>query len=231
MMGYSLQKIRRSDDEEDVLHMALIIAQPSLALDCGANNGAFARMLRNVRYGGPIWCFEPNRDCIQVLNSISSDDPKLRVFPIATGSEDRTLELQIAGEDGNMSSLLPHTPLMAERCRSAYVRDKYEVPVKRLEDILDAEALAKTERIFLKMDTQGYDCETFNGLGDRVSQVVAVKAEFSVNQIYEGAPTHWEMLDLLRQHDFEPILFSTISRHFNGRMIEYDALFVKTAGK
>jgi hypothetical protein len=41
MMGYSLQKIRRSDDEEDVLHMALKIAQPSLALDCGANNGAF----------------------------------------------------------------------------------------------------------------------------------------------------------------------------------------------
>jgi len=81
------------------------------------------------------------------------------------------------------------------------------------------------------MDTQGYDCETFIGLGDRVSQVVAVKAEFSVHQLYEGAPTHWEMLDLLRQHDFEPILFSTISRHFNGRMIEYDALIVKTTGK
>jgi len=37
---------------------------------------------------------------------------------------------------------------MAERCRSAYVRDKYEVTVKRLEDILDAEALEKSERIF-----------------------------------------------------------------------------------
>jgi FkbM family methyltransferase len=231
MLGYSLQKIRRSDDEEDVLHMALKLTQPTLALDCGANKGAFVQLLRNVGFGGTIWCFEPNRDCIQVLNTILGGDPRTRVFPFATGSEDRTLELQVAGEDGNMSSLLPHAPLMAERCRSAYVREAYEVPVRRLDEVLDLEGLGQTERILLKMDTQGYDCETFKGLGKRLRQVVAVKAEFSVNQIYQGAPPHWEMLDLLRMQQFEPILFSTISRHFDGRMIEYDALFIKTAAK
>jgi hypothetical protein len=126
-----------------------------------------------------------------------------------------------------MGSLLPQNPLMAERFRSAYVRDKYKVQVNRLDGILGSEGVSRTERIFLKMDTQGYDYETFKGLGDRVNQIMAVKTELSIHQIYQGAPLHWEMLDLLRQHDFEPILFSTISRGFDGRMIEYDALFVK----
>jgi FkbM family methyltransferase len=230
MLGYSLQKIRRSEEESDVLYMTLKLANPTLVLDCGANKGDFSKTIRKIGYKGPIWCFEPNRDCVNKLNSIAEYDTQLRVFPIGTGSSEQKLELQVAGKDGNMGSLLPHTSLMAERFRSAYVRDKYEVTIKRLDSILDSQAVNKTERIFLKMDTQGYDCETFKGLGDRVNQVVAVKTELSVHQIYKGSPSHWEMLDLLREHDFEPILFSTISRNFDGKMIEYDALFVRNVG-
>lgn len=229
-MGYSLQKLRRSEDEVDVLYSALKLTHPTIALDCGANKGAFSQDLRNAGYTGPIWCFEPNRSCIQILNDMAKQDSSLRVFPLGTGSAEQKLELQVAGSDGNMGSLLPQTALMAERFRSAHVREKYEVSVRRLDEILDSEGIGRSESIFLKMDTQGFDCETFKGLGDRVNQVVAVKTELSVRQIYEGAPPHWEMLDLLRQHDFEPMLFSTISRDFNGRMIEYDALFVKTGG-
>jgi hypothetical protein len=86
MMGYSLQKIRRSEGEDDVLYMALKLVNPTLALDCGANKGAFAQELRAVGYDGPIWCFEPNQDCVGILNDMAKADDKLRVFPMGTGS-------------------------------------------------------------------------------------------------------------------------------------------------
>lgn len=228
MMGYSIKNIKKSNDEDDALYVAIKIARPTLALDCGANKGVFAKKLRKAGYKGPIWCFEPNRDCVQLLNNLATADSNFRVFPIGTGSDKAEIELKVAGENGNMGSFLPRTALMEERFRNAHIRDQYLVAVNRLDDVLTSEGVSSTERILLKMDTQGYDCETFKGLGERVNQVFAVKVELSVRQIYEGAPPHWEMLDLLRQHDFEPISFSTVSRDFDGRIIEYDALFVKT---
>lgn len=227
-MGYSIKNIKKSNDEEDALYVAIKIARPTLVLDCGANKGVFVQKLRKAGYKGPIWCFEPNRDCVQLLNNFATIDSQICVFPIATGSAKAEIELKVAGEHGNMGSLLPRTALLDERFRNAHVRDQYFVTVNRLDDVLKSEDVSKAERIFLKMDTQGYDCETLKGLGERISQVVAVKVELSVRQIYEGAPPHWEMLDLLRQHDFEPISFSTVSRDFDGRIIEYDATFVKT---
>jgi hypothetical protein len=52
-----------------------------------------------------------------------------------------------------------------------------------------------------------------------------------VQTIYQGAPLHWEMLDVLREYGFEPFWFSTVSRGFDGRIIEYDAYFVKVDEK
>jgi FkbM family methyltransferase len=227
--GYSLKKIRRSDEEADVLFMALQLIQPTLVLDCGANQGAFARACRASSYSGPIWCFDPNLQCVDILETFAKEDRGIRVFAMGIGEQNGAMELQVAGSDGNMGSLLPQQPWLTERFRSAGVRDRYEVPVKRLDEVLDEEGVSSDERIFLKLDTQGYDCAAYRGMGDRQRQVVAVKAEFAVQPIYQGAPLHWEMQDLLREQGFEPFWFSVVSRGFDGRLIEYDSYYVKTS--
>lgn len=230
-LGYSLQKLRRADAEEDIHYMAFKLTKPTLILDCGANQGAFYKACRNVGYKGKIWCFEPNVKCVENLNAMASSDGNMRVFPLGTGDADSTTTLQVAGEDGNMGSLLPQQPWMTDRFKSAWVRDQYEVNVRRLDRVLDEERVPEDERIFMKIDTQGFDRATFLGMGGRIAQVIGIKAEFSVQTIYQGAPLHWEMLDVLRKYGFEPFWFSTVSRGFDGRIIEYDAYFVKVDEK
>ncbi len=49
------------------------------------------------------------------------------------------------------------------------------VSVRRLDDVLDELAdTVQGRRVFLKIDTQGYDLNVFRGLGSRVNDVVAL---------------------------------------------------------
>lgn len=226
--GYSLQKMKRSESEDDILHRLFTLAGIDLVIDAGANHGAFAQLCRQAGYTGEIWCFEPNRDCISALRAKSSDDKGLKVFPMATGRGSATAQLNVAGSDGNMGSLLAQEEWLTTRFRSAWVRESYDVPVSRIDDVLDREGVSDQVRILLKMDTQGYDLATFEGMGNRMTQVLAIKGEYAVQTIYKEAPEHWVMIDRLRAGGFEPFWFSTISRTKDGRLIEYDAYFVRT---
>ena len=225
--GYSLQKISKSESEQDILHKAIVLGDVDLIMDCGANHGQFYQHCRQSGYSGPMWCMEPHPSCLTSLEKLQATDSKLTVIPVATGDRDTRLTLQSAGSQDDLSSFLDQKPLLTERFKRAEVEGSIEVDVRRLEAILDERDLDSETRLFLKVDTQGYDLVTLEGLGQRIGQVRAIKAEMSVQAVYEGAPSHWEMLDFFRSHGFEPFYFSTVTRDLEGRYIEYDAYFIR----
>lgn len=196
-------------------------------LDVGANRGQFARRLRAVGYRGRIVSFEPVPDVVRRLRANAADDPDWWVRDVATGDIDTTTEINVV--PGTMSSLLPASDFGKQwsgRLRESHTE---EIPVRRLDGLLDevTEGIAQP-RVFLKMDTQGYDLPTLEGLGDRLDEILGLQSELSCLPIYDGMPRMAEQLQAYESRGFEvSALFPVTRERSTLRMIEVDAVMVR----
>jgi hypothetical protein len=120
----------------------------------------------------------------------------------------------------------------ASRFGSLALSTKDEVvSIRRLDFVLE-ELVPDIDRrrIFIKLDTQGYDLEVFAGLGDRVRQVVVLQSEVSLVPIYEGMP-HWtEAITEYEQAGLGVVAMFPVSRD-SGRVIEYDCLLTRVESR
>ena len=198
-----------------------------LVIDVGANRGQFAGSIRRF-YSGPILSFEPVSVAFDALSETATSDFGLHVRKLALG--DRTADMTIHVADRpSSSSMLSVNEYGAARFGSGSVPTREEVvPVRRLDDVLTELAdTVQGRRMFLKLDTQGYDLNVFRGLGSRVRDVVAVLSEVSLIPIYEGMP-HWtESIAEYEASEFGVVGLYPIT-HDHGRVIEYDCLLQRS---
>ena len=66
-------------------------------------------------------------------------------------------------------------------------------------------------RVFLKMDTQGYDVEVILGARDHLHCVYAVQSELPAIEIYEGMTSMPRALKLYRELGYVPVGFWPVS--------------------
>ncbi len=217
----------KAETEHDILFKAIKLGNVGLVVDCGANHGQFHGLCRDSGYSGPMVCIEPHPDCIATLEDLRTRDPELVVMPVATSNEITKLDLHSAGAQNVFSSFLEQKAWITERFKRTRIEGSFEVEVTRLDAILDELHVARDKQVLLKLDTQGYDLKTLEGLGQRIDQVRVIKVEMAVQAIYEGAPTHWQILDFVHSNGLEPFFFSTVTRDHEGRYIEYDAYFIR----
>lgn len=195
----------------------------STVLDIGANRGQFARAIRPL-FSGPIHSFEPVSTTFAELSAACAGDPLWKAHRMALGSHAGEQPIHVSASS-DFSSMLQATPYSEMRFGTAARQTSVEVvPVRRLEDVLPAlcPALAE-ERIFLKMDTQGYDLNVFRGLGPLGGHIVALQSEVSLIPLYQDMP-HWtESLAEYERGGFGIVGMYPVSRD-DGRVIEFDCL-------
>ncbi len=177
----------------------------NLVLDVGANRGQFAHELRRIRYRGHIVSFEPVEREFARLSESFRGDAKWRGYQLALGSENKSSQIHVPAMT-EMSSLLssikedPSTPLM-------------DIEVRRLDDLLPSLLDDVREpRVFLKMDTQGYDLEVFKGASRCIDTVLGLQSEISVQPLYRGMPHYLEALATYENAGFELYNFSLVLR-------------------
>ncbi len=227
-LGYSIKPLFKSDDPVDYFGMIFSRFKVGLVVDCGANLGQFHQQVRGAGYSGRIICVEPNPECHAALNDIIQHDGKTELLSIALGSEPGEAQLNVAGTTDGLTSLYDFTDLAKKRFqKTAKVSKQVNVEVKTLEALLDELSVPKDVPVFLKTDTQGNDLAVLNGAGKRIEQICGISTEMAVRHLYKNASNHWEIMDFARENGFEPYDFSTVSREFNGGLLEYDAVFVR----
>lgn len=213
-------------------HVAAILRQYEVdcVLDVGANRGQYGHDLRRAGYTGHIVSFEPVPDVFAELEAVAAADGRWTAYPYALGREDGTTTINVV--PGTLSSVL--APTRFGRKRYAQLREPTatEVPLRRLESILDDVLPAGARRPYLKLDTQGFDLEVFAGLGDRVADVVAMQAEVSLLQIYEGMPDMAEALEAYREAGFDITALYPVSRQSaTARVLEFDCVMVRAGSR
>src|SRR5699024_10673372 len=85
-----------------------------------------------------------------------------------------------------------------------------------------------TPRLYLKLDTQGYDLEAFAGLGERTRDIVAMQSEVALLQIYEGMPRLPPAIETYEGAGFEVTgMFPVTREKDTGRVLEFDCVLAR----
>jgi FkbM family methyltransferase len=211
-------------------HLAELLTryEVNCVLDVGANAGQYATMLRRIGYRGHIVSFEPVPQFFTELAANAAPDARWSVHNLALGSADDTADMNVTRN--TLSSLLPASEYGERRFQSLRRPATLRVPVRRLDGVLD-EILPPgldRPRIFLKLDTQGYDVRAFEGLGERHRDVVAMQSEVALLRIYEGMPRLPEALSTYERAGFEVSGMFPVNRDGGTlRILEYDCLLVR----
>lgn len=196
-------------------------------LDVGANRGQYAERLRKSGYTGRIVSFEPLPEFVDQLRKRAARDQDWLVFDCALGSLDGTAQINVT--PGTISSLLPASEFGMEWSSKLRESRPETITIRRLESVLDEATAGLTEpRTFLKMDTQGYDLETFKGTGERISEILGLQSEVAFLQIYDGMPRFPEQLAAYEAAGFGVTGFFPVTRHGSSlRAIECDLVMLR----
>ena len=85
-------------------------------------------------------------------------------------------------------------------------------------------------RVFLKLDTQGFDLEVVKGAVESLDYVLGLQSELSLKPIYEDMPDYLNALREFRRHGFEVTGFYLITRDRKSlAAIEYDCVMCRDA--
>jgi FkbM family methyltransferase len=229
-LGYDLTPHRKARPHEAQLSAVLKRFEISCVLDVGANVGQYAAMLRAEGFGGRIVSFEPLADAHATLARRAAADPRWQIAPrIAIGDRDGEVELEVSAES-DMSSILPQSQLLRTISPSSAVLRRERVPIARLESAAQP-YLAAEDRIFLKIDTQGFEPQVLAGAGSLMARLCGLQLEMSLLPCYEGEVGYRAMLDRLAAAGFEPWLF--IPGYFErklGRQLQLDGVFMRSSG-
>lgn len=203
----------------------------NVVLDVGANSGQYATELRRAAYGGRIVSFEPLSESFALLARNASKDPLWDCRQWALGDVDGSISINVAGNAGASSSVLP----MLKRHQDAFPPANYvgteEVSIHRLDSVV-AELLQPTDVAFLKVDVQGFEKQVVaGGTSTARDRCVGMQLELSFVPLYEGAMLIREALDLVYSLGFTLAgLVPGFADPRDGRMLQADGIFFREDG-
>lgn len=228
-VGLDLRRYRPEATESHRLMRLLRETRIDLVLDVGANHGGFAAKVRSGGYQGDLISFEPLEDAHRALQALKADDPFWVIAPrMALGEAESQAVLHVAGNSSS-SSLLPMLDAHQSAApASAYIAEE-TVPLQRLDAVLPGLApYSKDARIFLKIDTQGYERQVLEGAQALMPQIRVVQLELSLLPLYEG---QWLLDDFLPYMKGIGFRLWSLSEVFvdprTGRLLQVDGVFVR----
>ena len=227
--GFQLAKLRRIGEQ----HVAWLLheLEVNIVLDVGANLGQYAQSLRAHGYTGRIVSFEPVPHIAEVLEKSAAEDPDWQVLRYALGDCDETAEIHVGVGQGRLSSLLPATDFGKSWNPRIDGGLTVQVDVRRLDGLFDeAVAGVANPKVFLKLDTQGFDLKAFAGAGHRTADLVGMQSEVSQVPLYDGMPHLTDQLRIYEAAGFGLSgIFPVVVDRETLRVIEFDAVMVRTA--
>ena len=212
------------------LHLKMLLSayKISCILDVGAHCGEYGMWLRRNGYRGDIVSFEPVQENFHDLARAAAGDPRWHCVNYALGAENNVAPINVSFATDFTSFRRPNAAGLAMFGQAPAVQRSEEVEVRRLDAVLDALPVDVSRgRIYLKLDTQGWDLEVIAGAHGVLDRIIALQTEVAVQPIYEGMPVMADSLAAIAERGFVPSgLFPVnIDRRF--ALVELDLVAVR----
>jgi FkbM family methyltransferase len=198
----------------------------TVVLDIGADVGSYGKEIRHAGYSGRIVSIEPLSDSFSELERAAADDSRWSCRQLAVGNLDGVEEMHISDASAS-SSFMPMTARhLAGAPRSRYVATE-QVQISRLDSIW-SEVIDDGDRVFMKLDVQGFELEALRGAEQSLGQVVGMQVELSLVPLFDGAPGYLDVIDHLAERGLRLAGFEEVfSDPESGEMLQVDGLFVR----
>ena len=201
----------------------------TVVIDVGANDGGYARELREFGYRGRIVSFEPLGDVYVRLSKAASRDNHWTAIRSAVGDTTGRVVMNVAG-NSTSSSVLPMLETHERSAPTSQYVSTEDVPIVRLDDVWSDHADA-SDVPFLKVDTQGFERQVLDGASQSLPCFGGVQLEMSFVPLYGGAMLFPEAMERLTTATFELVsLEPGFSDPASGRMLQADGIFMRRRG-
>jgi len=227
IFSLELSRYRPSNSHGAQLAKALELAGINLVFDIGANEGQFASEIREYGYTGKIVSYEPLSSARKKLLELASADPNWEVHDqSAIGDQAGEIEIHIAGNSVSSSVLPMLESHSSAAVGSAYI-DSERVPIAKLDSVAK-HYMTPESKLFIKIDTQGFEWQVLDGANETFQQARGVLCELSLVPLYDGQRLWRDIVDRL---DAEGFMLWALLKGFTdprtGQSLQMDGIFLK----
>jgi FkbM family methyltransferase len=199
-------------------------------LDVGAHYGEYGRRLRALGYKGRIVSFEPVSASYKILSDIAGAESNWVAHNVALGRQASSAEIKIPNHSELASFLDTSAYSAAEFGSISAVARTETVKILTLDSVFQ-ECIRdiNSPRVFLKMDTQGFDLEVMGGASDTLKCVVGMQSEVSIRNIYDAMPDWKTAIGLYQSLGYEITGLYPVTRDKNLLVMEFDCLLARAS--
>jgi FkbM family methyltransferase len=200
----------------------------NVVLDVGGSDGHYGAEIRDRGYRGRIVSFEPLAPSFDQLQARARKYPPWDVLPLALGNNPGAATLNVSS-NGDSSSLLTMLELHKESAPEVVPAGSVEIQVARLDDLYWTLCSAG-DRVFLKIDTQGFEKAVLEGARECLQHCTAIQIELSLAPLYAGQELIEDLIRWLRERNYFPIWFTHGFRdEAECRLLQMDGIFVRNS--
>jgi FkbM family methyltransferase len=199
----------------------------NLVLDVGANIGQTRDKLRNAGYRGRIVSFEPVPSAHAALMEKAQRDEHWDIAPrTAIGATVGEVQINVS-QATDLSSILEPKDTLLQTLPKTQIVEKVATPITTI-DAEWATYCAPEDRVFLKVDTQGFERQVLEGAKDSQKNIMGVQLELSLLPLYEGEETYLTYLQDLHAMGLEPfMIWENYFSRLHGRQMQVDVVFMR----
>ena len=200
--------------------------QIDLVFDVGANVGQYAQRIRALGYRGDVVSFEPIADTYAQLRARASADPHWHTVHSGIGDYDGTAVINVSANSYS-SSMLAMLPLHIDSAPEAvYVRQE-PISIQRLDSLID-QFYKPGKNLYVKIDTQGFERQVFEGSRRALDKIRGFQMELSLQPLYEGETLMQEMLNLLQSSGYTLRLIEGGHKNYEtGELLQVEGYFFR----
>lgn len=209
---------------------AVLLRDIDVLIDVGANEGQYASWFRSLGFQGRIISFEPATAAFAILARAASGDERWECHNVALGPEDAELELHIA-RDSTMTSAFQPTAQILRIFPDAAETGTERAPMRSLKSLWPSLG-CDGQRIYLKIDVEGFELAVLRGAGPVLGDVSFLELELSLAPSFGDAPLIQELLTFVDGRGFSVFAFELNhgDDHTTGQMLVIDGIFRRVRG-
>lgn len=203
----------------------------NVVLDIGANLGQYATILREFGYENKIISFEPISFIYNELKNNSSKDDNWEAVQLALGNFDGETIINIS-KNNQSNSILNILPSHINISPNAEYISKEKIKVNRLDTVIENYCDINNDKIFLKIDSQGYEKYILEGASNSLTQIKGIQLEMSLKPLYENEMVFEDMIIYLKRLGFSLMSIEIgLTDKNSGEIFQVDGIFFKSDNK